>query len=237
MCIFVLPLLPQKVKFHLFLIDIQKDFHPLKDKDGKEISPLPVAHANEDAQNVVKNIIEKHIDQISAITVTMDTHEVNDIAHGNFWVKDESMDKYMDEFENAAGPIQDGAGVDGADVGQVDPKGAPLSDETRNLRHPPPFSTIVFKAWRGTGKSMNAFPWAFVGTSSDLDGSNKMTHFWTPQDPALRNYCEDYLNELSESSFNKLQHTVWPYHCLEGSVEAKFMLFPTASLPPMSKIY
>ena len=197
------------------MIDIQKDFHPIKDKDGNETSPLAVSHANEDAQNVVKNIIEKHIDQISHITVTMDTHEVNDIGHSNFWVRDDTMDKYFDEFENSAGPIQPNDDNGDAEVGQVDPKGVPLDENFRDLKHPPPFSSIVYKKWEGLhGKK----DYAFVGTSGPPDGSQKSTHFWTPKDASLRSYCAGYLKELQSSSgFNKLQHTIWPCHCLEGS--------------------
>lgn len=63
----------------LLIIDPQNDFHDL------EGSSLPVPGSLEDAENIAK-IIERKGDKITDIIVTMDTHELYDIAHQDFWV-------------------------------------------------------------------------------------------------------------------------------------------------------
>jgi len=66
--------------------------NPTKDEDGS----LAVPNALEDATRVVE-MIRKFTDyngkcRINSITVTLDTHEVLDIGHSPFWVRDRTVD-------------------------------------------------------------------------------------------------------------------------------------------------
>ena len=173
--------------FHLFLIDVQRDFHPLlAGEDGER--PLGVPGANEDAQRVVSGLIDKHMDQITHITVTLDSHEVNDIGHAHFWVRDKSMaERYVATLKGNEGDAQ------------------------LRIKHPAPFTSMHYASFEDA-PGFTARP-TFIGTGPTGD-----RHFWTPGDPALRRYCEEYFMELQskELGMNKLSHVVWPYHCLEG---------------------
>lgn len=78
---------------HLLIIDPQNDFCDLPQQylpqvlNGKTVIPaLPVAGAHADMQRVAR-LIETYGDQLSAITVTLDSHHRFDIAHPSFWRK------------------------------------------------------------------------------------------------------------------------------------------------------
>ncbi|MCW3480336.1 isochorismatase family protein [Neisseriaceae bacterium JH1-16] len=63
---------------HLLIIDPQNDFCDLPG------AALPVADASADLQRVAE-LIERHGERLSGITVTLDSHHSYDIAHGSYW--------------------------------------------------------------------------------------------------------------------------------------------------------
>lgn len=63
-------------KMSMLIIDPQVDFHP----NGS----LAISTANEDAERIA-NYIENHIDDISQINITLDSHQRYHIAHSIFW--------------------------------------------------------------------------------------------------------------------------------------------------------
>ena len=62
----------------LFIIDPQNDFH--------EGGALAVPGAVEDTERTAA-FLTKHVDRIDSVVVTLDSHQVNHIAHGSFWEK------------------------------------------------------------------------------------------------------------------------------------------------------
>ncbi|MCX6755034.1 MAG: hypothetical protein NT068_00635 [Candidatus Nomurabacteria bacterium] len=68
----------KNVKIHLVVIDPQKDFMDLPG------SALPVTGANED-MNRLATFIKKHGHRLDDIHVTLDTHQIIDIAHPSWW--------------------------------------------------------------------------------------------------------------------------------------------------------
>jgi nicotinamidase-related amidase len=77
---------------HLLIIDPQNDFCDLPPTwcgrdpaSGASLSPaLPVAGAHEDMLRLAA-YIDRHVDRIDAITVTLDSHHRIDVAHPPFW--------------------------------------------------------------------------------------------------------------------------------------------------------
>ncbi len=77
---------------HLLIIDPQNDFCdlptaylPNNPLSGQPVAPaLPVAGAHADMHRLAR-LIEREGDQISDITVTLDSHHRYDIAHPTFW--------------------------------------------------------------------------------------------------------------------------------------------------------
>ena len=78
---------------HLLLIDPQNDFCDLPEAwlpahgpDGGPVHPsLPVSGAHADMMRV-GGFIDHHADQLSAISVSLDTHHSLDVAHPGFWL-------------------------------------------------------------------------------------------------------------------------------------------------------
>ena len=230
-------------KFHLFLVDIQNDFH--------EGGSLGVDGAKENAKTVIETIIKPYMKQIDGITVSLDIHEVVDIAHKWFWIPDDTMQaKYSTNFPN--NPPQ--------------PK------------HPPNFSQLHFFNTDSPVESDNATiksgEKVFIGSSfgSDLKAqllkegyqvpssssnadedkkelekynnikdNEEYKFYWKPADAGLRKYCEKYFVELQRSHdevssdghsrthekittnitskvSERLFHMIWPDHCLQGSI-------------------
>lgn len=103
-----------KKSIHLFLIDIQEDFHLRGDgSESDKSTPLGVVNSYQDAERVVNEIILPHLHQISDITITLDTHSVNDISHRSFWVQDPAMEEaYAKLAEQRAIAL----GIDPSDV-------------------------------------------------------------------------------------------------------------------------
>ena len=62
----------------LVVIDPQNDFH--------EGGALAVPGAVEDTERTAA-FLTKHVDRIDSVVVTLDSHQVNHIAHGSFWEK------------------------------------------------------------------------------------------------------------------------------------------------------
>lgn len=125
------------MKNTLLIIDPQNDFCDL------EKSSLPVLGATNDLKRVVSFVKDKIL---SEIIVTLDSHNVLDIAHPTFWF----------------------------DI---------------NGNHPSPFTLIK--------------------EEDILSGA------WTPYKSELKNYCLDYVRELSKKG--KYNLIVWPEHCIEGT--------------------
>jgi nicotinamidase-related amidase len=166
-----------------------------------------VPNSHDDAARVVENIIEKHLDQISHITVTLDTHDNNDIGFPHFWRRDSHMHRYYDAFQASKGRPK-------RYFTAIDP------DVNNHPAHPAFFSKIRYMKWDHDSMigELDLRPtMAFVGTPPG--GGPDDIEFWTPGDPGLRKYCEEYFQSLQskDMGYNHMEHTIWPYHCLQGS--------------------
>ena len=68
----------------ILIIDPQNDFCNPGDVNGKGLGSLYVPGAEDDMQRLA-DWISQNEDEINHITVTLDSHQVNDIAHPSFW--------------------------------------------------------------------------------------------------------------------------------------------------------
>ncbi|MBI2276614.1 MAG: cysteine hydrolase [Dechloromonas sp.] len=76
-------------KIHLVIIDPQNDFCDLPEDYrpfASTVPALPVAGVHADMQRIAA-LIERGGDGLSAITVTLDSHQRIDIAHPTFWCR------------------------------------------------------------------------------------------------------------------------------------------------------
>ena len=160
-------------KFHLLIIDPQVDFHEGNNKEEGDIKTDPpfkkgslsVKGSNDDAVRIAK-FIGDYQDRISDITVTLDTHMVNDIGHQHFWVVLGGKEK-----ENK----------------------------------PAPYTIVAMEQDTIVGKSKIKI--------NEIEQEQKQK--LRPADNSNLEYVKKYLKELQAKG--RLDHCVWPDHCLDGS--------------------
>ena len=85
----------KSTKVHLVIIDPQNDF-----MDSPQ-SALPVAGANADMDRLAE-FIRTNGKKLEDIHVTLDSHQVVDIAHPAWWRKDFSHRKEMEQHNHQA---------------------------------------------------------------------------------------------------------------------------------------
>jgi nicotinamidase/pyrazinamidase len=72
------------MKHHLLIVDPQNDFCDIKNPETGEDAKLPVPGADKDMKRLA-NFITRMSPKLEGIHVTLDSHQVLDIAHASWW--------------------------------------------------------------------------------------------------------------------------------------------------------
>lgn len=194
----------------LLLVDVQKDFHP----GGS----LAIPTASDDAARIA-SFITKHAKSIHRIVVTLDTHPKWHIAHPTFWTR--------------APAAAAAAATESTD----DAHGIEEEEEDFIGQHPAPFTVISsedirLKKWiptsipnnNSTTTSTSAAAGDFVDKAIFAKGGTIPENLFSSSTSSssssmdLTEYCAEYAHRLESSSNRKFSLTIWPEHCILGSV-------------------
>ena len=194
----------------LLLVDVQKDFHP----GGS----LAIPTASDDAARIA-SFITKHAKSIHRIVVTLDTHPKWHIAHPTFWTR--------------APAAAAAAATESTD----DAHGKEEEEEEEDFigQHPAPFTVISsedirLKKWiptsipnnNSTTTSTSAAAADCVDKAIFAKGGaipeNLFSSTSSSSSMDLTEYCAEYAHRLESSSNRKFSLTIWPEHCILGTV-------------------
>ena len=192
----------------LLLVDVQKDFHP----GGS----LAIPTASDDAARIA-SFITKHAKSIHRIVVTLDTHPKWHIAHPTFWTR---------------AP----AAAAAAATESTDDAHGKEEEEDIIGQHPAPFTVISsedirLKKWiptsipnnNSTTTSTSAAAADCVDKAIFAKGGAIPENLFssttsTSSSMDLTTYCAEYAHRLESSSNRKFSLTIWPEHCILGTV-------------------
>jgi nicotinamidase-related amidase len=252
------------------VVEIKNNLSKIDHSRAEKYTPsLCVNKADEHAKNVIKMIYENW-KNITDITCTMDTHDINDISHSNFWKEDRHMGELYKAWVKDTGEDSHQKIGRGDDI--LQPHDYPTGMNGMRRANPDEWTQIyylqrsdltgikmitneaennkndvflqnmkyILNHRQDKGESMKyEFDGVFIGLRNLNPNYNlqNVVRFWKPSDPGLLKYCQNYFMKLqqfqSKKTFKgadkclqgdaslpseKLYHTIWPYHCIQGSL-------------------